>query len=380
MTKTQDNKKIAKKLLNLADIKVGGKRPQDIKVYDDRFYQQALTRGSLGVGESYMDGLWDANRLDSFFYQVFSSHLEEKVKGKLRTNILLYGLKGYLINRQTGKRAYKNAQAHYDIGNDLYRSMLGKTMAYSCAYWEWGAKDIDQAQIDKFDLICKKLGLKKGMKVLDVGCGWGGLPIHMAKKYGCEVTCITPSKEQIAYIKSHIKNEKIIPKLSTWQDFKTRQKFDRIVSVGMLEHVGPKNYQAYFKAMNNLLTDGGIKLVQTIGNNISTQKFDPWMDKYIFPGGILPSIKQIAKACEGLFVTEDWHNFGADYDKTLMAWHKNFLKSYPGLDHQRYDRRFKRMWEFYLLACAGGFRSRNIQLWQIVLSKNGVGGGYKSIR
>jgi cyclopropane-fatty-acyl-phospholipid synthase len=279
-----------------------------------------------------------------------------------------------------GSRAYKNAQAHYDIGNDLYEPMLGKTMAYTCAYWDRGAKTLDQAQIDKFDLVCEKLGLKKGMKVLDPGCGWGGLSIHMARKYGCEVTCFTPAREQIAYIKKHAKGLKVYPALSTWQDFSTRTKFDRIASIGMMEHVGPKNYRCYLKNMRDLLTDDGIMILHTIGGNFSASAIDPWVDKYIFPGAVLPSVKQLASASEGLFILEDWHSMGPNYDKTLLAWYANFKKSYPKLDHDKYDERFKRMWEYYLLICAALFRARNTQLWQVMLSKRGVEPSYKSVR
>ena len=268
----------------------------------------------------------------------------------------------------------------YDIGNDLYEPMLGKSMAYTCAYWERGAKNLDQAQTDKYELICEKLKLKKGMKVLDVGCGWGGLAIHMAKKYGCEVTCFTPAHEQIDYIKKHAKGLKVKPTLTTYQDYSDKTKYDRIAAIGVMEHVGPKNYNSFINKMKGLLKDDGLFILHTIGSNKSVTTVDPWIDKYIFPGGVLPSIKQISTAAEDKFVMEDWHNMGANYDPTLMAWNANFQKSYPKLDHKKYDERFKRMWEFYLLACAGRFRARNIQLWQIIYSPNGVKGGYKAVR
>ncbi len=371
-------KQQAKILLAVADIKIDGKRSQDVQVHNDNFYKRLFRKGSMGVGESYMEGWWDSKHLDDTFYHVFRADMPKKLGGKWK--LAVYAASGVVLNLQTGRKAYKNAQHHYDIGNDLYEPMLGKTMAYTCAYWEWGAKDIDQAQEDKFELICKKLGLKKGMKVLDPGCGWGGLSAYMAKKYKVEVTCFTPAHEQITFIKKNTKGLKVTPKLTTWQDFKSNQKFDRIASIGMMEHVGPKNYKAYLKKMSNLLADDGLMLLHTIGNNKTTSRTDPWLDKYIFPGAVLPSVRNISKAAENLFVMEDWHSMGANYDKTLMCWYNNFKKSYSDLDHDKYDEKFYRMWEFYLLTCAALFRARSTQLWQIVYSKRGVLGGYKTVR
>jgi cyclopropane-fatty-acyl-phospholipid synthase len=374
----QSYKKQAQKILAIADIKINGKRPYDVTVHNDNLYKAIFGKGSLGVGEAYMDGWWDSKKLDETFTRVFKADLRSKVGNKWQLG--MYVARGAVSNLQSGRKAYQNAQAHYDIGNDLYEPMLGRTMAYTCAYWEWGAKDLDQAQTDKFELICRKLGLKKGMRVLDPGCGWGGLSTYMARKYGCEVVCFTPAREQIAYIKVHTKGLKVTAKLSTWQDFRTSQKFDRIASIGMMEHVGPKNYRSYLSRMAGLLTDDGMMLLHTIGNNKSTLRTDPWLDRYIFPGSVLPSVKNISAAAEGLFVMEDWHNMGANYDKTLMSWYANFKKSYPSLDHAKYDERFYRMWEYYLLVCAALFRARDVQLWQIVYSKRGVAGGYKSVR
>lgn len=368
------------KLLAQADVKVGGNRAQDIQIKDDRFYDRVFSDGSLGVGESYMDGWWSSKQLDKTMTLVFKAKLSERLGLDDKVKFALYHIKARIANQQAGKKAYKNAQSHYDIGNDLYEPMLGRTMAYTCAYWAWGAKTLDQAQTDKYELICQKLGLKRGMTVLDVGCGWGELAIYMAKKYGCEVVCLTPAHEQIAYIKAHAKGLKVKPILTTWQDYPGKTKFDRIAAIGVMEHVGPKNYDAFLTKMHSLVKPDGLFILHTIGSNVSIVSMDPWIDTYIFPGGVLPSIKQISTASEGKFVMEDWHNMGANYDPTLMSWYKNFIKSYPKLDHEKYDERFKRMWEFYLLACAGQFRSRNIQLWQVVYSPHGVEGGYKSVR
>ena len=378
MANSVEYKKIAKSLLKQAGITIDGKKPYDISVHDERMYKLIFKNGSVGLGESYMEGDWDANKLDVFFTKVFQSNIHQKAAKNIK--LALYVAQGQIMNLQASKRAYRNAQQHYDIGNDLYEPMLGHTMAYTCAYWDRGAKDLDQAQIDKFDLVCEKLGLKKGMKVLDPGCGWGGLSIHMAKKYGCEVVCFTPAKEQIAYIKAHSKGLKVQAKLTTWQDYDAKTKFDRIASIGMMEHVGPKNYRAYLAKMQSILKDDGLMVLHTIGGNRSVRRIDPWIDKYIFPGAVLPSVKQLSAAMEGIFILEDWHNLSTNYDQTLLAWYANFKKSYPNLDHTKYDQRFYRMWEYYLLVCAALFRSRSTQLWQVVLSPRGVEGGYRSVR
>ena len=375
-----ENQKFIKKLLKSADVSIDGRRDQDIQVLDDRLYDRVMSEGSMGAGESYMDGWWQVKKLDKFFTNIFTTSVDQDIASSLKLKLVFHYVGATLKNRQRGKYAYKNAQSHYDIGNDLYEPMLGKSMAYTCAYWERGAKNLDQAQADKYELICEKLKLKKGMKVLDVGCGWGGLAMHMARKYGCEVTCFTPSHEQIDYIKKHAKGLKIKPILTTYQDYSDKTKYDRIAAIGIMEHVGPKNYNSFLIKMKSLLKEDGLFILHTIGSNKSVTSVDPWIDKYIFPGGVLPSIKQISTAAEGKFVMEDWHNMGANYDPTLMAWNANFQKSYPKLDHKKYDERFKKMWEFYLLACAGRFRARNIQLWQVVYSPNGVVGGYKAVR
>ena len=265
---------------------------------------------------------------------------------------------------------------HYDIGNDLYQAMLGKTMAYSCGYWK-DADNLDEAQIAKFDLICRKIGLKKGDRILDIGCGWGGFLKFAAENYGAGGVGITISNEQVTLAKELCKNLPIEIHLQDYRNF--QGKFDHIISIGMFEHVGVKNYRVFMSKAQELLKDDGLFLLHTIGLNQSSIPTDPWLEKYIFPNGILPSIDQISKSVEGLFTMEDWHNFGADYDKTLMAWFDNFNKNWPQLK-EKYSERFYRMWKYYLLSCAGIFRSRNIQLWQTVFSKKGVSGGYKSIR
>jgi len=361
-------------LLAYADVTIGGTRPWDITVHDDRFYKRVLAGGSLALGESYMDGWWDAPKLDQFFTKILAAELDYMVTS--RHDILLAGVLARFTNRQRRSRAFQIAETHYDVGNDLYEAMLDKSMTYTCGYWK-DAKTLEAAQTAKLELICRKLGLKKGQTVLDIGCGWGSFAVYAARKYKARVVGITISKEQLALAKERCAGLPIEIRMQDYRD--VQGQFDHIVSLGMFEHVGPKNYRAYFEAARRCLKDGGLFLLHTIGGITSVKAIEPWIDKYIFPNSVLPSIAQIGTAIERLFVMEDWHSFGADYDTTLMAWHRNVEKRWPALK-ARYNERFHRMWTYYLLACAGTFRSRKNQLWQIVLSKDGIPGGYASVR
>jgi cyclopropane-fatty-acyl-phospholipid synthase len=373
--KVQD---LAQKLLFPAGIIIDGDNPWDIKVNDERMFSRVFGEGNLGSGESYMDGWWDCGRLDEFFYKILYYRVDEKLIWNwpfIREAIL-----SKLFNRQAGKKAFVIGEKHYDTGNDLFGPMLGKTMAYSCGYWSspaGEAKNLDEAQEAKFDLICRKLGLEPGMTLLDIGCGWGGFMKYAAERYGAKATGITVSKEQVGFGRELCKG---LPVEIRLQDYRSlNEKFDRIASVGMIEHVGYKNYREYMRVAKRCLKKSGIFLLHTIGGEASSGFSDPWIEKYIFPNSHLPSLKQLMKAVEGIFVVEDIHNFGSDYDGTLMAWYRNFENSWPSLE-KKYGERFRRMWRYYLLSCAGMFRARRANLWQIVLSKDGVPGGWKSVR
>lgn len=371
---TNKAKQIVENLLESAGIKINGKNPWDIQINNEDFYQRVLSQGSIGLGESYMDGWWDVKQLDEFFNKLLSAKLDKKI---VTFNLVLHTLKSKVINLQTKARSKIVAKQHYDISNELYAKMLGKTMQYTCGYWR-NSKTLDQAQIAKLDLVCKKLNLKKGDKVLELGCGWGYLAKYMAEKYGCEVTAVNISEEQVKFARELTKHLNVKILKMDYRDVNLGE-FDKVVSVGMCEHVGHKNYKTFFEVANKSLKKNGLFLFHTIGGNNSVTSIDPWLGKYIFPGAMLPSVKQLSVAMEGLFVLEDWHNFGADYDKTLMAWFNNFDKSWPQFK-LKYDLRFYRMFKYYLLCCAGSFRARKNQLWQVVLSKDGLPGGYKSIR
>ena len=368
-------KQIVEKLLQLAGIQINGHNPWDIQVHDERLYARVLAQGSLGLGEAYLDGWWDVQQLDEFFNRILQARLDKKVRGDWK--IILQVVLASLGNLQNKKRAYDIGKHHYDLGNVLYEAMLDERLVYTCGYWK-KAKTLAEAQEEKLDLVCKKLNLQAGQTVLDIGCGWGSFAKFASQKYGAHVVGVTVSQEQIELGKKNCAGLPVELRYQDYRDIKN-EKFDHIVSLGMFEHVGYKNYRTYMEIARRVLKDSGLFLLHTIGGLHSVKTTDPWIAKYIFPNSMLPSLKQLSVAIEGLFVMEDWHSFGADYDKTLMMWFQNFDQHWQKLKHQ-YSDRFYRMWKYYLLCCAGSFRARKNQLWQIVLSKNGVVGGYPSVR
>jgi cyclopropane-fatty-acyl-phospholipid synthase len=359
----QKEKQVIESLLKEAGVEINGNKPHDVIVHNYNFYDRVLGQGSLGLGESYMDGWWDCEKLDDFFNHVLRARLEAKIRN---WKIIPYLAKAAILNAGNYKRAFRIGEEHYDIGNHLYQLMLDKRMVYTCGYWE-NAKTLDEAQENKLDLICRKIQLKPGMRVLDIGCGWGSFAKFAAEKYGVSVVGVTVSKEQAELGKTLCKGLPVDIQLKDYRDIEGE--FDAVVSVGMFEHVGYKNYKTYMKKVYSVLKDDGYFLLHTIGGNTSALATDPWIDKYIFPGGMIPSVKQIGRSAEDLFVMEDWHNFGTDYDKTLMQWFDNFDTNWDKIKVD-YNDRFYRMWKYYLLASAGSFRSRKNQLWQIVFSKH----------
>lgn len=360
-------------LLAEADIEIGGGRPWDMTVHHPQTADRILARGSLGLGESYMEGWWDCPRVDEFIARVLIARLDEKVGG---TALLVQGLRARLFNLQNLRRTWQVGELHYDLGNDFFEAMLDGHMAYTCGYWKQ-ADTLEDAQAAKLDLICRKLGLAPGMRLLDIGCGWGSLMKYAAEHYGVSCVGLTISREQAEYGQQRCAGLPISFRLQDYRPFNRggSERFDRIASIGMFEHVGQKNHPAFFEVAARSLESDGLFLLHTIGKNVRRTPTDPWIDRYIFPNGDLPSLSQIADASEEHFVIEDVHNFGADYDRTLMAWHERFETAWPRFE-SRYGERFHRMWRYYLLACAGTFRARSNQLWQIVLSPRGVPGGY----
>ncbi len=360
-------------LLAQCGLTANGPAACDPQIHNPHFYTRVVAHGSLGLGESYMDGWWDAADLDGFLTHLLDAHLDERVHG---IDDAWLWLQATLRNLQRGRRAFTIGERHYDLGNDLFRAMLGRRLVYSCGYWK-DAADLDAAQEAKLDLVCRKLGLARGMRVLDIGCGWGEALEFAATRYGVAGIGLTVSHEQADYARTLCAGLPIEIRLEDYRAFRGR--VERAFSIGMFEHVGAKNYRRYFEVARRSLADDGLFLLHTIGTNRSTNRTDPWIAKYIFPNSMLPSAAQITRACEGWFVIEDWHNFGADYDRTLLAWRANFDAAWPALA-ARYDERFRRMWRYYLSAAAASFRSRRNQLWQIVLSPRGVRGGYRAPR
>ena len=355
-------------LLAFAGIGVNGSEPWDIQVHDERFFNRALGEGSIGVGESYMDGWWDVEALDEFFNRFRRADLASKVHD-LKTALLV--LKTKALNLQTMQRAKQVAQAHYDLGNRLYQAMLDRRMQYTCGYWK-DAATLDQAQENKLHLICRKLQLKPGMTLLELGGGFGGFAHFAAKEYGCRVVSYNISREQVAFGRDLCQG---LPVRFEQKDYREAaqepDRFDRVASIGLCEHIGYKNYRRFMQLAHGCLKDQGLFLLHTIGSNESYSYTDPWIHKYIFPNGLIPSMAQLTTAWERLWVAEDWHNFGPDYDRTVIAWWRNFERAWPDL-RPAYGDRFYRMWKYYLMASAGSFRSRRLQLWQVVLSKGDI--------
>jgi cyclopropane-fatty-acyl-phospholipid synthase len=351
-------------LLSQAGIEINGSQPHDIQIHDNRFFARVLKDGELGLGESYMDGWWDCDQLDEMIHRILVAKLEHKVRKSPK--LALIALRAKLFNRQARSRAYQVGEHHYDLGNDLYTAMLDKRLNYTCGYWRNGPT-LEKAQEDKLDLVCRKLNLKPGMHVLDLGCGWGGFAIYAAEKYGVKVDGVTVSRQQVALGQKMAGDLPVKLELKDYRDVEGL--YDRVLSIGIMEHVGPKNYRTYMETVDRCLKEDGYGFIHTISSNISTTYVNPWVEKYIFPNGMLPSMAQMSKAMEGLFIIEDVQNIGPDYDPTLMAWAKNFDAAWPDLK-ETYGDRFYRMWRFYLLSAAGGFRSRYNQLFQIVFNRD----------
>jgi cyclopropane-fatty-acyl-phospholipid synthase len=362
------------RLLAAADVCLDGTRPWDPRVHDERTFRRIALHGSLGAGESYVAGWWDCDRLDELTNRLLRADADTSLLHSagdwLRT------AREWAWNLQSVARAGQVARRHYDLGNDLFRAMLDTRAIYSCAYWR-DAATLDAAQQAKLDLVARKLELLPGMRVLDIGCGWGGAARFLAERYGVEVVGVTVSREQARFAADYCRG---LPVSIELRDYRSLDgTFDRVYSLGMLEHVGWRNYHTYLRAVRDHLDRDGLFLLHTIGSLSSAKAGNAWISRYIFPNYHLPSAAQIAAASEELFVIEDWHNFGADYDTTLLAWHANFERAWPQLA-ARYGEPFHRMWRYYLLTSAGGFRARRNQLWQIALSPRGVPGGYRSAR
>lgn len=366
---SQRYRKRLEELLAAGDIRINGNRPWDVQVHNEALYSRVFAQGQLGIGEAYMDGWWDCEQLDEMICRAYRARFHRRVKP---VRDVFFTLQARLINLQRRERAFQVGERHYDRGNDLFRAMLDKRMIYSCGYWR-RAETLDEAQEHKLDLIARKLQFEPGMRVLDIGCGWGGALHYFAEKYGVTGVGVTVSRHQCETAQALCQGQPIDIRLQDYREVDER--FDRIYSIGMFEHVGYKNYRAYMEVVRRCLKPDALFLLHTIGAVRSLPKTDAWIHKYIFPNGQLPSAQQITAAAEDVLQLEDWHNFPQDYDRTLICWHDNFVSAWDEIK-ANYDERFYRMWTYYLLICAGGFRARGMQLWQLVLSADGVRAGY----
>ena len=364
----------AQQLLTRADIRLNGPRAWDIKIHHPETLERIFLTGSIGLGESYMDGWWDCEQLDVFFERILRHGLDQHVQS---VHPVVHFIRSHWGNAQSVRRAWTVGREHYDLDQTLFQHMLDPYLCYSCGYWEH-ADTLEQAQEAKLELICRKLQLQPGMKLLDIGCGWGSLMRYAARHYQVSCVGLTVSREQASAGAMMDHSYPIRYELTDYRQFNRdgQLRFDRVASVGMFEHVGLHNHPDYFDTAMRSLKPGGLFLLHTIGKNTSNTPIDPWIEKYIFPNGELPSLQELMRSVESNWVIEDIHNFGADYDRTLMAWHARFQSTWSQLK-DRHSERFYRMWVYYLLSCAGTFRARSNQLWQLILSPQGVPGGYR---
>ena len=367
----------AQQLLDQVDVRLNGSRPWDMKIHHPDTLERIFLTGSLGLGDSYMDGWWDCDQLDGLFDRLLRHGLDRHLRS---THPVVHFIKSRWNNAQSVRRAWIVGREHYDLDQTLFRHMLDPYLCYSCGYWD-EAQTLEAAQEAKLELICRKLQLQPGMRLLDIGCGWGSLMRYAATHYRVQCVGLTVSREQAAAGTAMDRDRPIHYELTDYREFNLdgKQRFDRIASVGMFEHVGLNNHHDYFQtALRSLLPDG-LFMLHTIGKNFSSTPIDPWIERHIFPNGELPSLQELTRSIEPHWVIEDLHNFGADYDRTLMAWHERFQRAWPQLK-DRHSERFYRMWRYYLLSCAGTFRARSNQLWQFVLSPQGLSGGYRRPR
>ncbi len=363
-----------------ADVQFNGERPWDLQVHNPALFHHLLRQGSLALGNSYVKGDWDCEQLDELISRLLQANGQQPLSKRLRLQSLAELVRERWLNPQSLRRAFVVGQRHYDIDPRVYAAMLDPQMVYSCGYWRQ-ADDLNTAQEHKLRLICEKLQLEPGQTLLDIGCGWGSLAAYAARNYGVNVMGITVSSRQASYIQESFGNLPIQVALCDYRKLTqlVNKPFDRIASIGMFEHVGPRNHAQFHHTVNQLLHNDGLALLQTIGSDRTTHRTDAWIDTHIFPGGRLPSATQFCRGFESHFLLEDWENFGKDYDLTLMAWWHNFDAAWPELQ-QDIHHDFYRFWRYYLLSCAGFFRSRQGQLWQVVLSKKTRNQAYASWR
>lgn len=370
-------KPLFESLLAGSGVRIDGDRPWDIRVNRDRLYRRAL-RGSLGIGESYIDGDWDCEALDELFRRVLSSNAQSKPL--VRAFHAFKSLQARLMNLQTPRRSRAVAEEHYDLDHRMYAHFLGPWNQYTCCFFD-GTGDLERAEVAKLEMLCDKLELKAGDRLLDIGCGWGGFAKYAAATRRCEVTGISLSDEQIRYAVEYTRGLPVTIRRLDYRDLPDSglPPFDKISIVGMLEHVGYKNYPVIMDVVHQMLKPDGLFLLHTIGNCEKTTVVDPWIEKYIFRNSMAPAMSQLADAAEGKFVIEDWENYGQHYVPTLQAWHDRFNANWDRIralpTARPFDDRFRRMWNYYLMSSKAAFEVEQLHLWQLVMTRRHSGRG-----
>lgn len=352
-------------VLQKVGITLNGSKPTDIQINDEQVWNRVIGGGSLALGETFMDGEWDVDDLAGLVDTVYRANLYQEL---VSFDALPLIIRGIFQNLQSRTRAFGVAHAHYDLGNDLYTKMLDARMVYTSGIWK-GVDTLEAAQEQKLERLCNRIGLESGDRVLDIGCGWGSFMKYAAERHGASVIGLTVSVGQTELAEKMCAGLPAEFVIGDYRDYTSNEKFDHVVSIEMIEAVGVKNLRTYFKKAHSLLQPDGCFGLQAIMGLEPKPVPDVWIDRYIFPNGILPSLAQIEKAIRGLFVIESLENFAPDYDKTLMEWWKRFDVSYEKLktENPKYDERFYRMWKFYLQGCAGLFRADEVQVNQIIL-------------
>ncbi len=355
-----------------------------ITVRDSSFYRRVVFGGSIGAGEAYIDHLWDVDDLAVLSrIMVLNMDLLDRMERGLGRILQLFRLLGHAVNNNSRKGSKRNILAHYDLGNEMYRAFLDPTMMYSSAIYPKASSTLEEATYHKLEIICKKLDLQPTDRVIEIGSGWGGFAIHAARNYGCHVTTTTISDAQYTEAKSRIAAAGLADRINLLQvDYRDLHgSFNKLVSIEMIEAVGQKYLPTFFKKCGELLTDNGTMLLQSI--TIRDNKYEQYarsvdfIQRHIFPGGHIPSVtKMVTLLTEKTdMVVRSLEDFGLDYARTLRDWRWRFAKAFPSLRDDGYDERFRRLWEYYLCYCEGGFQERSISVVHLVANRPGLQGG-----
>ncbi len=349
---------------------------------DESVRRRIQRDGIFGLGETYEQGLWSTDHLDEYMDQVFTAP-PPRLSPFVWSRLILGALDKRIFNRQAGRGAFNIGEKHYDLGNDLFHSMLDTSMSYTSGYWA-SADTLEQAQEAKLDLICRKLNLQPGQHILDIGCGWGNFAEHAARNYGTRVTGVTVSKEQAEFARKRCENLPVDIRLQDYRE--VDELFDHVVSIEMIEAVGRKNLPNYYSVVDRCLSEGGLFALQVISGNTLTRTSDRRLDQYIlwlvrniFPDGYLPRADELVPPRKTALRIVDWHRYDDDYNQTLLAWAARFNENWSQIADQ-YDERFYRRWNFYLHGCAAMFRAQLIDVNQLVYTKGKTATRFKPVR